>query len=129
MTEIEVRGTAHLRISGGHLGGITAVGELPHLVQQARRDLFGLHDKKLAAIGVWAGVGHRQRTAVIAQLEIELVLKAIAPDALAAAAVPLGIAALDHEIVDDAMEDQAVVIAVLRMGRKILHRLGRLLRE
>ena len=64
-------------------------------------------DEELAAVGVGAGVGHRQEpAAIVAQAGAELVGELVAG---AARAVAHRAAALDHEAVDDAVEDQAVV--------------------
>src|SRR5258705_12594116 len=60
-------------------------------------------DEELAAIGVRTAVGHREDARlVLAQIRMKLVRKGIA-----GSANPLAerIAALDHESVDDAMED------------------------
>ena len=40
-----------------------------------------------------------------------------------------GVAGLEHEALDDSVEDDALVVAVARMRREILHRLGALVRE
>lgn len=40
-----------------------------------------------------------------------------------------GVAGLEHEAFDDAVEDDAVVVAVARMRREVLHRLGALVWE
>jgi hypothetical protein len=53
----------------------------------------------------------------------KLVGKALPPDALPAPAGAGGVAPLDHKVVDDAVEDDAVVVAVLGVGDEIFHRL------
>src|SRR5690242_8565482 len=55
-------------------------------------------DEELAAVGVRAGVRHRQHATLVAHAIVGLVLEAVAR---AAAAAAFGAAALDHEIGDD----------------------------
>ena len=74
----------------------------------ARRGDVG--DEELAAVGVRAGVGHRQHAALVAHAVVGLVLELVARTAGAGA---LRAAALDHEIGDHAVELQAVVEAAL----------------
>jgi len=83
----------------------------------------------LAAVGARTGVGHGKGAAVVAQLDIGFILEAVAPNALAAAAGTGGVAALDHEVPDDAVKDQAVVVAVLRMCHEVLTGFRGLLRK
>lgn len=52
-------------------------------------------------------------------------LNGLPPDALSAYALAERVAALNHEIGDNAMEDNAVVVAVFRVGREVFDRLGR----
>lgn len=40
-----------------------------------------------------------------------------------------GVACLEHEALDDAMEDDAIVVTVARMRREVLHRLGAIVWE
>src|SRR6185436_652953 len=64
-------------------------------------------DEELAAVGVGAGVGHRQDARlVVARFRMELVGEV---EAGAAGALPERVAPLDHETVDDPMKDDAVV--------------------
>ena len=64
-------------------------------------------DKELGAVGTWASVCHgQQEWAVELQLWVELVSKAVAWAAHAGAG---WVAALDHEAVDHAVENHAVV--------------------
>ena len=88
-----------------------------------------LVDEKLAAVGIRAGVRHRNGAGEVEQLLVEFILEFAAEDAFAAGPVAFGIAALDHEVLDHAVEEQAVIIALFRMFLKILHRFGRRLRE
>jgi hypothetical protein len=70
-----------------------------------------------------AGARHRYRAALVRQGSISLVLDRIARVETPEAAVET--APLDHEAVDDAVEDRAVVMAIADIGEKILHCLGR----
>ena len=65
-------------------------------------------DKELTAVGTWACVSHRE-DAGLAVFEggVELVAEAVTGAAHTAAG---GVAALDHEVFDDAMELDAVVV-------------------
>ena len=69
------------------------------------------------------------RTTEIVQFVAKLVFKAVTPDALTAATGGGGVTALDHKVLDDTVEHDAVVIAVFGVGGEILHRLGGKLRE
>ena len=52
-------------------------------------------EEELAAVGVWAGVGHAERVGpVVAQARVQLVLELAAPDGLAAGADPGRVAGL-----------------------------------
>lgn len=55
----------------------------------------------------------------------DLVLEGVAVDGLAAAPRARGVAALDHEAGDDAVEDHVVVVAALRERREVLACLSR----
>ena len=66
-------------------------------------------DEKLAAIGAGAGVGHGEDAGLgVTEGFVELVCELVAGPAGAVAA---RIAALDHEVGDDAVKGQAVVVA------------------
>ena len=71
-------------------------------------------DKELAAVGVGAGVGHGEDSGSgVLQLEV-LVLKLVAVDGLASGSVVVGeVAALAHEVGDDAVEGGALVAEAL----------------
>ncbi len=59
-------------------------------------------DEELASIGPWAGIGHGKNTgAVVFEPSVDFVFKAVAGSAAACAG---GISALDHKLLDDAME-------------------------
>ena len=69
-------------------------------------------DEELASIGPRAGIGHGENTGTIVfEPSVDFVFKAVARSAAACAG---GIAALDHELLDDAMEGEAVVVTALR---------------
>jgi hypothetical protein len=69
-------------------------------------------DEELAAIGARARVGHAERAlAVVPERRNELVLELAAVDGGAAAASTGGVTTLDHETLDDAVEDDIVVFA------------------
>lgn len=84
-------------------------------------------DEELRTVRVLARIGHAQPAGtVVAQLEI-LVLEALAVDGAAAGAVALGeIAALDHKVLDDAMELAALVALAGRLLGQLLEVLRRL---
>src|SRR3954454_9632766 len=89
------------------------------------RRLAGGHDEELAAVRVRTGVGHRERAAddlVTVDLVLERVAGAARPGAERAAA-------LDHEVLDHAVEADAVVEAVGRELAEVLDRLRRVVVE
>ena len=96
-----------------------------HLHRQCLHILGGrlavLHDEELAAVGVGAGVGHAQGPAEIVQLPAALVLKLGAVNALAACAGAGGVAPLDHKILDDPVENKAVVVALFGQRHKVFN--------
>ena len=59
-------------------------------------------DEELASIGPWTRIGHGENTGpIVFEPSVHFVFKAVAGSAAACAG---GIAALDHELLDDAME-------------------------
>src|SRR5690606_26087092 len=63
--------------------------------------------EELAAVRVGAGVGHRERSGTcVTKALVELVRESIAGTA---GAVATGVAPLNHEIVDNSMENEAIV--------------------
>ena len=69
-------------------------------------------DEELASIGPRARIGHGKNTgAAVFEPSVHFVFKAVAGSAAACAG---GIAALDHELLDDAMEGEAIVVTALR---------------
>ena len=89
-----------------------------------------MRDEELAPIGARSRVGHRQDTGrVVPTRGAELVSEVVARSAHPGAGrVP----ALNHEIVDDPMKLQAVVVPALRQVDEVRHRqrgLGRMERH
>src|SRR5579884_2182949 len=78
-------------------------------------------DEELGAVGVGPGVGHGHRSGDVLALH-RLVLELVAGAAPAAA---LRVAALDHEVIDDAMEGEPVVEAVAGEEYEVVDRLRR----
>ena len=77
-----------------------------------------MHDEKLRAVGVRAGIGHGHRPSfVIAgkRFIIELIARA-------AGAVALGIAALDHKALNDTMEYRVIVKILFSQPDEIISR-------
>ena len=85
----------------------------------------GRDDEELRAVRVGAGVGHRQR-APDDLVVVELVLEGVAGTAGAGA---LRAPALDHEVLDDAVEDEPVVEALGGELAEVLDGLGGVLVE
>ena len=88
-------------------------------------------ERERRVLGRRSGVGDHGdgEGAVVLEGGVELVLELAAPDGLAAGAVALGVAGLDHELTDDAVEDGVVVVPVARVRAKVLDGLGALVRE
>jgi len=122
------------------LGGLAGLGtirfDLFHHIQTldhlAKDDVLvvqpgGLHgaNEELGSVRVGASVGHRQDAgAGVLQLEV-LVGELVAVDRLAASAVVVGeIAALAHEVGDDAVENGALVAESLLAGAQGAEVLG-----
>ena len=84
-------------------------------------------DEELGTVGAWAGIGHgQQEWTVELQLWVELVLELVARATAAGAG---GVAALNHEVIDDAVEDGAIVeraglLALCVLGGVVLFALG-----
>ena len=79
-------------------------------------------------VGVGALVGHGEDAPPrVAEGRMELVVEALAPDALAALARARGVPSLDHEALDVAVEERLVVLAARRQRQKVAARPRRLL--
>lgn len=89
------------------------------LLIQPRRLLR--RDEKLAAVRIRSRVRHAHRIRLIVPQRAKLVLELAAPDGFAAGPVTHGVAALDHELADDAVEDGVVVVAIFRVRDKVLN--------
>src|SRR5215218_7015577 len=90
-------------------------------VEPGRRHLG---DEELGAVGAGAGVGHGQVPGPVEAVgTVDLVLELVAG---AAPAVPERVAALDHEVGDDPVEDRALVQGPLLLGAggRVAPRLG-----
>ena len=89
--------------------GVVALAEEGVVLVERVVGLLG--DEELAAVGVGTGVGHGQAAgAVEVEVGIELIVEGIAGVARAGAG---GVATLDHELGNDAMEDGAVVVGLV----------------
>ena len=78
-------------------------------------------DEKLTSIGVLPTVGHAQDPrACVFQRSVDLVFEFVPVDTRAAAPCACGVTSLDHEVGDDSVEDDAVVVVSLRQGREVL---------
>lgn len=76
--------------------------------------------KELAAVRAGPGIGHAENArARVLQVLADLVLKLFTVDAGAAAACACRIAALHHEVLDDAVEDGVVVVAARRESGEV----------
>src|SRR3954453_4105557 len=100
--------------AGGDLGdpvddvAALLVGDLPEdRVPHVQVRRLAHRDEELRAVRPRPGVGHGQQVRTVElQLGVELVLELVAG---AAVALPERVTALDHEAVDDPVEDRAVV--------------------
>src|SRR6185312_14858675 len=97
---------------GDRVDDVHAVGDASEdrVLAVEPRGRWGRDDEELAAVRVRAGVRHRE-CAAHDLVVVELVLELIAG---AAGAGARRVAALDHEVRDDAVEDDTVVEAVAR---------------
>lgn len=77
--------------------------------------------------GVWAEGWGKNGGIHTLQVIADLVLELFTVNAAPAAAGPRRVAALDHKVLDDAVEDGVVVVAALCEGGEVLARLGRVL--
>lgn len=85
-------------------------------------------NEELASIGVGATVRHAEHTsASVFQRSMDFVLELLAIDGATAPASASGIAGLDHEVGDDAVKNNVVVVSSLGKGREVLAGLGRMI--
>ncbi len=76
-------------------------------------------NKELAAVGTWPGVGHGENAGfVVLQFGYEFIFELIPRPPGAA---PIRAAALDHEVVDNAVEGKIIVITPLRQVDKVAY--------
>ena len=73
-------------------------------------------DEKLAAVCAWACVGHRKEAWLVERdVACALVFKVLSPDGLPSHSGAGWVTTLNHELFDDAVENDAVVVAVLEV--------------
>lgn len=93
-----------------HAHPMLHASEYRMLLVQPRR--WRQRDEKLAAIRIRPGVGHAQDAgASVSQRRVDFVFELFAVDGGPAASCAGGIAALDHEVGNDAVEDDVVVVS------------------
>lgn len=84
-------------------------------------------DKELGTVGAWAGISHgQQEWAIELQLRVEFILELVSRATAAGAG---RVAALNHEVIDDAVEDCTVIeraglLALCVLGGVVLLALG-----
>ena len=88
-----------------------------------------VHDEELRAAGVFAGVGHAEGAALVvlvaaAGFAVDFVAGAAGAGHAFGAGAGVGAAALNHEVGDDAVKFQAVVVAFLGQVDEVLDGLG-----
>ena len=84
--------------------------------------LWRISDEELAAVGIGAGVRHGERTGLVFPA-VPFVRKAVSRIATPG---PRGIATLDHETGDNAVESRVIIITVFDQKDKIIHGFGRI---
>ncbi len=84
-------------------------------------------NEKLASVRAGSPVGHRKETGTVEfQVRTDFILEIFAVDARAPASGSGRISALNHEVVDHAVEADAVVVSFLREAFEVLDGLRRL---
>ena len=71
----------------------------------------------------------KQSLPIVFQIVVELILELPAPDTIATSTVTQRVSGLDHELGDDAVEDDTLKVAALRMPDEVLDCFRCLLRE
>ena len=98
-------------------GSDFAKNRVPHIEPGCPRCGY----EELAAVGARSGVGHRQDASFVeTQIGGAFVLEGLPPNRLAPTTGPSGIAALNHEIWNDAVENDSIVVAILHVSSEIL---------
>ena len=111
-----------------HVGALGHPTEHRVLPVQPRRGDCG--DEKLRSVCVWSRVGHGDCVrAIVPQVPRDLVLELPAPDGDAPGTVPERVPGLQHEPLDDAVEDDVVVVPVSAVRGEVLARLRARIRE
>ena len=109
------------------LHNLHAINHMPKdsmsAVQMPRR---GQRDKKLASVGIGPSVRHAEDSGCgVGELGDDFVGESAAVDGGAAAAGAGGVAGLDHEVADDAVGGDGVVVACCGEGGEVVAGLGR----
>ena len=80
-------------------------------------------DEELRAVGVGSGICHADDSwSIVPELVAELIFKFTSPNRFSTRPISQRISSLKHEALNDTMEKQAVIIAILGMGTEILYR-------
>ena len=115
-------------ISGDAGNGVNYRLALDHLAEDGVRAgemrSWYRRDKELTAVGVGAGVSHSQHAGgVEEQLAGDFILESVARAASAGAS---WIAALDHEILNDPVENEPVIETLPCQEHEVINRYGRM---
>lgn len=101
-----------------------------HLIPSHLTHRWQHRDKELTSVAVWTRIGHADRIrSIVFQCGTEFILELTAPDRLTTGAGSSGIARLNHETLDDTMEDVPIIVTVFGMHAKVFHRLRALFSE
>lgn len=76
-------------------------------------------EEELAPVGIASGVGHRECSGDILEIGVEFVLEFASVDTLPSPPSPGRISSLDHKVLNDAVEDNPVVVPLLGETDKI----------
>ncbi len=78
---------------------------------------------------MWSRICHAQdKRLVVGQVRTEFILKFVTPDGVAAGTIAFRVSSLNHETLDNSVEDQVVVVPIFGMSREVLNRFGAILR-
>ncbi|MPM57612.1 hypothetical protein SDC9_104434 [bioreactor metagenome] len=123
MLAIEIRRATHGAIG---INDRLTVAAGFHLARKRGGDRIGrcIDNEKLTGIRVFAGVCHRECTGIVVQTVGKFVCERAAPDAFTTKPGGSGVAALNDKILDDAMEQHAIVVPLLCKSDKIFDRKG-----